>query len=67
MIINRTAASFGKLENSVLTFKPGLNIISAPNEWGKSTWCAFVDNMLYGINTADRDKTGYLSDKTRCV
>ena len=65
MIINRTAASFGKLENSVLTFKPGLNIISAPNEWGKSTWCAFVDNMLYGINTADRDKTGYLSDKTK--
>ncbi len=65
MIINRTAASFGKLENSVLELKPGLNIISAPNEWGKSTWCAFVDNMLYGINTSDRDKSGYLSDKTK--
>ena len=34
-------ATFGKLENNTLTLMPGLNIIEAPNEWGKSTWCAF--------------------------
>ena len=40
-------------------------MIQAPNEAGKSTWCAFIRAMLYGIHTGDRDKIGYLSDKTR--
>lgn len=65
MMIKRLAASFGKLQNDTLTLKPGLNIIQAPNECGKSTWCAFIKAMLYGIRTGDRDKAGYLSDKTR--
>ena len=54
----------GTLKNDTLCLKSGLNIIEAPNETGKSTWCAFIRTMLYGINTSDRDKTGYLSDKT---
>lgn len=65
MIIKRLSASFGRLTNETITLSDGLNIIEAPNECGKSTWCAFIKAMLYGIRTNDRDKTGYLSDKTR--
>ena len=65
MIIKRLSASFGRLSNESLVLSRGLNIIAAPNESGKSTWCAFIKAMLYGIRTSDRDKAGYLSDKTR--
>jgi DNA repair exonuclease SbcCD ATPase subunit len=65
MIIKRLSASFGRLSNETLTLSEGLNIIEAPNESGKSTWCAFIKAILYGIHTSDRDKAGYLSDKTR--
>lgn len=65
MIIRRMKASFGKLKNSELVLEEGLNIINLPNEAGKSTWCAFIRAMLYGINTAERDRAGFLSDKTR--
>jgi uncharacterized protein YhaN len=64
MIIKRLSASFGRLSGDTLDLKNGLNIIEAPNECGKSTWCAFIRAMLYGLR-ADRDKQGYLSDKTR--
>ena len=56
-------ATFGKLSNETLTLEPGLNIIEAPNEWGKSTWCAFLQAMLYGINTREQTKMGFLADK----
>ena len=65
MRIKRLSASFGVLQNSRLELGPGLNIIQAPNEKGKSTWCAFIRAMLYGINTGERDKTGFLSEKTK--
>ena len=65
MKIKKLNASFGNLKNSELTLKEGLNIIEAPNESGKSTWCAFIRTMLYGINTSDRDKIGHLSDKNK--
>ncbi len=58
-------ATFGSLENATLTLKPGLNVIEAPNEWGKSTWCAFLLAMLYGIDTRARSKSDTLADKTR--
>jgi len=58
-------ATFGKLEHQVLTLKPGLNIIEAPNEWGKSTWCAFIVAMLYGIDTRERTTAESLADKER--
>lgn len=57
------AASFGKLQNHTLELSEGLNIIQAPNETGKSTWCAFLTAMLYGINSRERDKTGFIADK----
>lgn len=58
-------ATFGKLEHQTLTLQPGLNVIHAPNEWGKSTWCAFLLNMLYGIDTKERTKLDSLADKDR--
>ena len=65
MKIKSMTASFGKLDGAKLELKDGLNIIEAPNESGKSTWCAFIRAMLFGINTSERDKQGFLSDKTR--
>jgi uncharacterized protein YhaN len=58
-------ATFGKLEHQTLTLEPGLNVIHAPNEWGKSTWCAFLLNMLYGIDTKERTTQTALADKDR--
>ena len=58
-------ATFGKLQGCTLELKDGLNIIHAPNETGKSTWCAFLLSMLYGINSRERDKAGFIADKNR--
>ncbi|MBQ3491077.1 MAG: AAA family ATPase [Oscillospiraceae bacterium] len=63
MKIYSMTATFGKLSQQTLTFDAGLNIIEAPNEWGKSTWCAFLMAMLYGIDTGARAKAGFLPDK----
>ena len=65
MKIYSMTATFGKLQHETLTLKPGLNIIEAPNEWGKSTWCAFLVNMLYGIDTRARSTGSALADKER--
>lgn len=65
MKIKRMTATFGCLENRTLELKDGLNIFCLPNESGKSTWCAFLRVMLYGLNTRERDKKGFLADKTR--
>ena len=62
MQIKRLAATFGRLENDTLDLEPGLNIIEAPNEAGKSTWTAFLRVMFYGLNTRDRSPT---ADKRR--
>ena len=65
MKILKMTATFGKLENNTLTLMPGLNIIEAPNEWGKSTWCAFLTAMLYGIDTKERTTKDALAVKER--
>ncbi len=65
MILHTMTATFGKLEQQTLTLQPGLNILEAPNEWGKSTWCAFLAAMLYGIETRDRTTKAALADKER--
>ena len=62
MQIKRMDATFGKLESAHLELQPGLNIIYAPNESGKSTWCHFIRTMLYGLPTRDR---GTMADKNR--
>ena len=65
MRIKKMTATFGALDNAVLEPGAGLTIIAAPNESGKSTWAGFLKAMLYGIDTRERDKTGFLADKTR--
>ena len=65
MIIKSMDASFGGLENAHMELEPGLNIIEAPNEAGKSTWCGFIRTMLYGINTSQRERAGLLPDKKK--
>ena len=65
MKIKSMTAVFGKLTGQRLELAPGFNLIEAPNEGGKSTWAAFLKAMLYGIDTRDRDKKGYLADKNR--
>ncbi len=63
--IHRMSATFGKLSQRTLHLSDGLNIIQAPNETGKSTWCAFLLSMLYGINSRERDRVGFIADKNR--
>ncbi|MEE0111241.1 MAG: AAA family ATPase [Oscillospiraceae bacterium] len=65
MRIYKMTATFGKLEHETLELKPGLNIITAPNEWGKSTWCAFLVAMLYGLDTRAKTTKNALADKER--
>ena len=65
MKIYSMTATFGKLENQTLTLQPGLNVICAPNEWGKSTWCAFLVNMLYGMETRVKTTKTSIADKDR--
>ncbi len=65
MKIDRMTAVFGRLRGERLSPGPGLNIIYAPNEGGKSTWCAFLRSMLYGIDTRERDTKTSLADKNR--
>ena len=65
MKIYAMTATFGKLNHETITLKPGLNVIEAPNEWGKSTWCAFILAMLYGIDTSSRSKRDFIADKER--
>ena len=65
MRIYKMTATFGKLEHETLVLEPGLNIITAPNEWGKSTWCAFLIAMLYGLDTRAKTTKTALADKER--
>ena len=58
-------ATFGQLDNRTLRLEPGMNWIVAPNEWGKSTWCAFLVAMFYGIDTRERSGKDTLADKER--
>ena len=63
MRIETMTATFGKLEGEKLTFRPGLNVITGENEWGKSTWCAFLLAMLYGLDTRSKSTKTALSPK----
>ncbi len=65
MRIYRMTATFGKLEHQTLTLEPGFNLIQANNEWGKSTWCAFLCAMLYGLDTRAKSTKTVLADKER--
>ena len=63
--IHRMTAAFGRLQGESLELRDGLNILQAANEAGKSTWCAFLLSILYGINSRERDRAGFIADKNR--
>ena len=62
MDILHLTGTFGRLDHDELTLSPGLNLLYAPNESGKSTWGAYIRTMLYGLSTRER---GPLADKNR--
>ena len=63
MRIDTMTATFGKLEGDTLRLDPGLNVFTAPNEWGKSTWCAFMLAMFYGLDTRAKSTKTSLAPK----
>ena len=65
MYIKKMTAWFGALDGKSLELNRGLNVLYAPNESGKSTWCAFIRAMLYGVDTAQRSRQGQLPDKQK--
>ena len=62
MQLHHMHATFGKLNQASLHLSSGLNVIYGPNESGKSTWCAFLRVMLFGMQPRER---GELADKNR--
>lgn len=60
MHILEMQAAYGRLRGDSLRLEPGLNLIYAPNESGKSTWCSFIRTMLYGLPTR---QSGPLADQ----
>lgn len=64
MIIRKMTANFGVLSNASLELDSGLNVIQAPNESGKSTWCAFMRVMLYGTEQSRRGRDADRQDKS---
>ncbi|MCI8827677.1 MAG: AAA family ATPase [Ruminiclostridium sp.] len=65
MKLLKLTATFGCLQGETLTFGSGMTLIGAANGSGKSTWCAFLRAMLYGLDTRQRDKRGAPADKNR--
>lgn len=49
-IVSVNVVAFGKLSNVNINFTDGINLLQQSNGFGKSTLCAFVRAMLYGLN-----------------
>lgn len=49
-IVSVNITSFGKLKNVQFNFADGVNVLQQENGFGKSTLCAFIRAMLYGLN-----------------
>ncbi len=56
--------SFGKLAGYSLRFSEGVNILEGANESGKSTVCAFIRFMFYGLPSKTEEKLHYISWQT---
>ncbi len=48
--------SFGKLSGKTFTFAQGINLIEGNNESGKSTICAFIQFLFYGLPPQDKKR-----------
>ena len=53
--------SFGKLNGKKISFANGVNIIEGGNESGKSTICAFIQFIFYGLPSKTSEKLRYIS------
>ncbi len=53
--------NFGKLSNQKFSFSDGVNIIEGANESGKSTICAFIRFIFYGLPSKSEEKMRYIS------
>ena len=51
---------FGRFGAKVIDLAPGLNVISGPNEAGKTTLLSFIELMLYGAKKDGRMRRDYL-------
>ncbi|RGT72831.1 hypothetical protein DWX08_08235 [Ruminococcus sp. AF18-22] len=56
--------NFGKFSEQHFWFEPGVNIIYGENEFGKSTLCAFIRAMLFGLERG-RGKAAARDDFSR--
>lgn len=65
MKILEMTASFGCLDRQTLRLSDGVNVMTLPNESGKSTWTAFLVAMFYGIDTAQRAAKGRIPARLR--
>lgn len=48
-ILRLYIAGFGNMQDQSFQFEHGVNVISRPNGWGKSTLAAFIRSMFYGL------------------
>ena len=55
--------NFGRFKNYKISFKDGLNCISADNGYGKTTICDFIRIMLFGMK--DTRKLGIIDNDRR--
>ena len=53
---------FGSLNGVKIEFPDGFSKLVLPNGWGKTTLCALIRVMFYGLNTSKRDTANALSD-----
>ena len=58
---------FGSLNGVKIEFPDGFSRLVLPNGWGKTTLCALIRVMFYGLNTSKRDTANALSDKTKYI
>lgn len=58
---------FGSLDGVKIEFPDGFSKLVLPNGWGKTTLCALIRVMFYGLNTSKRDTANALSDKTKYI
>ncbi len=56
--------NFGKFSEQRFSFQPGVNILYGENEFGKSTLCAFIRAMLFGMERG-RGKAAARDDFSR--
>lgn len=63
-IISCNIANFGKLHDRTFSFEEGLNRMTEPNGWGKSTLTAFIKAMLYGFD-GDNKRDELSSERKR--